>query len=85
MANFETALRTEIVTRKATRRSKRLMELLDSKPSKLRTARLARLERHAALVAGVEGGVGFDWGSIDWAKLFDSILALLLKILPLFI
>lgn len=87
--DFATALREQIVSRKATRRGKRLLALIDSKPSKRRTRVLARLESHAR-VAAAEGGVTFgvgaiDWSKIDWGKLFETILTLLLRLLPLFI
>lgn len=84
--DFATALREQIVTRKATRRSKRLLALIDSKPSDKRTRILERLERHARVAANLhEDADGVDWSKIDWGALFETILALVLKLLPLFI
>ena len=83
MANFETALRNQIASNKATRRAKRLLAFLDAPRTKLRAARLKRMEQHAALEAGV--AVGVDWAEIDWSKLFERILSLILSILPLFV
>lgn len=84
MSDFATVLRTEIVTRKATRRSARLLKIIDAKPSKRRTRILARLEAHAAVAAGGEVGK-IDWSAIDWTKLFNVLIELLLKLLPLLI
>lgn len=86
--DFETALREQLETQPRGRiRGKRLLKILDSKPSKRRTRILARLEAHARthLVSeGVVGAdaVGFDWSSVDWQKVFDVILKILLALLP---
>lgn len=82
--DFATALRQQIVTRKATRRSKRLLELIDGPKSARRTRVLERLESHARVTAGVAQAGAIDWSSIDWGKLFESILQLVLMLLPLF-
>lgn len=42
---------------------------------------LRRMEAAAAKEAGVR--VGIDWSKVDWAKLFESILKVLLVLLPL--
>ncbi len=82
--NFETALREQIESRpKLGLRGKRILAILDAKPSKRRTRRIERMERHAAVAAGFTNTVGIDWSQIDWKKLFDTILELLLKFLPL--
>ena len=81
--DFETALRREITSRKATKRAKRILAILDAPKSKRRTRRLERMERHAAVVADLDSVGAIDWGSIDWAKLFEQILAILMKLLPL--
>lgn len=83
--DFETALRAQIATRKATRRAKRLLAILDAPRSRARTRRIERMERHAAAAAGLNSTAGIDWESIDWSKLFETILSILMKLLPLLI
>lgn len=91
--SFESALREQIESRPKTRRTRAIQKILDAKPSRRRTRILARLERHAQvhveettgkpMKVGANGAI--DWSSIDWTKLFESILSLLMLILPLFL
>lgn len=85
--DFETALREQLETQPRGRiRGRRLLKILDSKPSKRRTRILARLESHARahLVSeGMASATGaIDWGSIDWSKVFDTLLKILMALLP---
>lgn len=85
MANFETALRRETLARpRLGLKGRRVMAVLNMRKGKRRTEILARWEAHAAAAAGVKGGVGFDWDSIDWKSLFDQIMKFLLMVLDLF-
>jgi hypothetical protein len=82
--DFEQALREQLeADPKRTLRARLLLEVLNRRPSKRRTWILNRLEAHAAAAAGVEDQVGIDWGAINWQKLFETILQILLAILPL--
>lgn len=91
MTTFEDVLREQLAKKpRKGRRERRLLELIDSRPSARRTRVLARLERHARAFLVSEGAVGegvgaIDWASIDWEKFFSNLLKLLLAILPLFI
>lgn len=74
------------------RRAKKILDLLDSKPSKKRTRRIAALERHfwahlsSAGVMDTPWSDNIDWGAeaIDWAKWLPIILKILALILTLF-
>jgi hypothetical protein len=89
---FETALKAAVASRPPRKGfwAKRLQKLLDAPPSERRTKILARLERHVRAelveqsVAGADS-VGFDWASVDWAKVLDIVLKLVLLLLPLFL
>jgi len=86
--SFETALRQQCeATTKRKRRAKRLLAVLDMEDGPRRRRILARLERHAAAHLEVEEGMvgAIDWGSIDWERLFESLLKLLMMILPMFL
>lgn len=91
---FADALKEQIEKRKATRRSKRLLEVINDKPSNRRTRILERLERHAKLFLRDNGhvqfsnveNVGDEWDGIkekDWDKFFEKLLKFLTAILPL--
>ncbi len=80
--NFEDALREQIEARpRLGLKGRRIRAILDARPSKRRTRQLERMEAHAAAVVGKPAGA-IDWSAIDWAKLFEQILALLLALLP---
>lgn len=89
MKTFEQALREQIESSGTRRvRARRLLKVLNARPSARRTRVLARLERQAARFLedeGVAAGrAGIDWGAIDWAALFDRLLKFLLSILDVF-
>jgi hypothetical protein len=79
------------------RRGKRLLAIIDGPPSKRRTRQLDRMERHAVAALddkhlarlGIKatalagGGLGIDWSQVDWGKVLQTILEILMKILPL--
>ena len=80
---FEQALRQQLeATPDRKRRGKKLLALLNSPKSKRRTRKIERLQRHAEAHIGREPG---DWSDIDWASLFDTLLKLLLALLPFLI
>lgn len=84
MVTFETAFREQILSRKQTRRAKRILAILDAPPSRRRTRQIARMERHAAAAIEHDGARGaIDWGAVDWGKFFDTILQFIMAILPL--
>lgn len=89
---FATVLKEQIIKRKQTRRSKRLLEIIDARPSRHRTRVLERLARHAqSYLYGV--GVFTDvnsselaWTEVkerDWEKFFEGLIKLLTAILPM--
>ncbi len=86
--DFLTALREQVEVKKS-RKGRLLLKRLDGMTAARRKRVVARLERHAtAFLAGEGvkvGAVGFDWSSVDWSKFFESLLKLLLLILPLFL
>jgi hypothetical protein len=85
---FAEALKQQLESRKLTRRGKRLLDLINSKPSRRRGRILERLERHARIHLNQEG-VGTTWQgwdglkNVDWDKVFEGLLKLLLALLPL--
>ncbi len=95
MSNFAVELRAQLeADPKLSRRGKRILEILKSRPSRIKTRRLERMERHA--LAALEVGdlpssptpqameVGaIDWSTIDWSAVIGKILDVLLKLLPL--
>lgn len=83
--DFATALRAEIVTRKASVRARRLLRIIDGPKNARRRRVLERMERHTRAEIGAGGTGKIDWSKIDWEKLFEQILKLLMAILPLFI
>ena len=69
------------------RRAKRILAILDSKPSRRRTRRIEAMEKHVEAQLAASGRMKYwvdmpDWSAIDWAKLIDIILKLLLALLP---
>ena len=62
------------------RRGKRILAILNAKPSKRRNRQLDRMERHARAALGVDK---IDWTKINWAGVITMILEVLLKLLPL--
>ena len=83
---FEQALREQCEkTTDRKRRSKRILAVLNSKPSKRRTRQLERMEQHAKVELEMTWRVNIDWSEIDWSKVFETILKLLLALLPLLI
>lgn len=79
--DFETALREQISKRKATRRAKRILAILDAPKSARRSRQIQRMRDTAAGAAGLAGVSGIDWSKVDWAKLFEVVLSILLKLL----
>lgn len=84
--DFETALRREIESRpRLGLRGKRILAVLDARPSKKRTRHIARMERHTAIALSLDGLDVIDWDSVNWKAVFDRVLQLLLAILPFLI
>jgi hypothetical protein len=90
--NFETALRAQVEKRpRLGLKGRRILSVLNSRPSKRRARILARWEEVATAAVHAQAGTdpgktgAIDWENIDWKKLFQTILELLLKFLPLFL
>ncbi len=83
--DFETALREQLEAKgRLTAGDKRIMEILDARPSRRRTRQLDRMARFAAAAVAVPGDPAtIDWSSIDWSKALATILSVLIKLLPL--
>lgn len=96
---FEDALRQNLEAEpNLKRRGKKILEVLDAKPSRARTRRINRMERHAlasldpkqlaklnvpaTALVSSEDGLGIDWSTIDWGKAIEKLLNVLLKLLP---
>lgn len=81
LRSFEVNLQEQLTgTPVLVRRAKRILDILNSPPSPRRTRRIARMERHAAAAIDATGKI--DWSKVDWAKFLETILAVLLKLLP---
>jgi hypothetical protein len=88
--DFASALREQIVTRKVRGlRARRLLALIDGPKTRRRERVLTRLERHATAelvsmgrMTAAQAAGAIDWSAIDWNKVFDVILKILLAILP---
>ena len=85
--SFETALRAKLeADPKRSRRARRVLEILDSRPSRRRTRRINAMENHAIAVLKTEGlkpAAAIDWSKVDWAKVIDKILDILIQLLPI--
>lgn len=94
MSNFAVELRAHLESDpKLSRRGERILEILKARPTRIRTRRVERMERHA--LAALEVGdlpspslqameVGaIDWSTIDWPSVIGKILEVLMKLLPL--
>ena len=85
--NFEDALREHLeADPKLRRRGKRILAVLNGRPSKRRTRQIERWERHARVELGLAAeafpnDVAFDWSTIDWAKWLGIIIQLILALL----
>jgi len=64
---------------------KRLKKILDAKPSARRTKILNALESSARAHLGVSAAEKIDWQSIDWQKVLDFILKLIMILAPFFL
>lgn len=67
MKTFEAALRENLEAQpKQRRRAKRILAVLDERPSRRRTRILERLEMHARVELDFDGE---DWSAVDWPTL----------------
>lgn len=65
---------------------RRLERIINSPDSAKRDSQLDRMERHVRVHLGLSPTAAVDWGAdIDWPSLLETILELLLKLLPLFL
>ena len=82
---FLEALREQVEVRKS-RRGRLLLRRLDAMTPARRARVLVRMEAHARthlVAAGMASATGvIDWSSIDWSKVLDVILKILMAILP---
>lgn len=71
------------------RRAARVLAILKAPDSLRRTRQVEMMEAHcAAQVRCVQGRAAhaeIDWSKIDWAALFDTLIKLLIALLPLLI
>lgn len=86
MATFATALGGHLRGKKKLKfLERRLLKIVEAKPSKRRTAILNLLETRARDKMGVGATEAIDWGQIDWQKILDFILKLLAILGPLLV
>jgi len=85
MQTFESALQQQLRSKKKlSMRDKRILRVLDGAPSAARTRKINRWENGARGVIGADPTAGvIDWSKIDWAKLFEVILAMIAKFLDI--
>ena len=80
---FEQALREQLeATADLRRRGKKILAILNARPSKRRTRQIDRMSAHTAAHLGIDEGLGIDWSVIDWSAVLQVILKLLLALLP---
>lgn len=85
-ASFATALGAHLEAKpKPKLLERRLLKIINSPPSKRRTAILKALETRARDKLGVGATAAIDWEKIDWQKVLDFLLKLLVILLPLFL
>lgn len=83
---FLESLREQVETRKS-RRGRLLLKRLDRMRPARRKRVVARLEAHARAhlvserLLSADAGA-FDWSSINWGKVFDVLLQILMALLP---
>ena len=82
---FEQALREQLTaTPDLRRRGKKILAILNARPSRKRERQIHRMRKHVE--AEIPYEVDYDeWDEIDWPTLLESILRLLLLLLPLLI
>lgn len=86
MSNFAAELEAHLESKPdLRRRGKKILAVIQSRPSKKKDRILARMERHAAAAIDRDVGVGIDWSEIDWKKVIEIIIKVLLMLLPLLI
>lgn len=80
------------------RQAKKVQKILDMPESDRKTRLLKRIEDHVqlelthsdyeipaeAMTTQADGTTGIDWSKIDWSKVFDIVLKIILAIIPLF-
>ena len=72
------------------RQGKRILAILNARPSKRRTRRIAamesnvkeQLENKGLWPAFAEYGSSIDWSTIDWSVVFMFVLKILLALIP---
>ena len=80
---FESGLRAAIESSPTrTRKGERVLRILNRRPSKARTAKIASWEEHATMKFGK--GKAIDWDTFDFEKFFAAIIALIEKLISLF-
>ena len=85
-ASFSTALGAHLSAKpKPKLLERRLLKIIRSAPSKRRTAILKALETRARDKLGVGATQAIDWEAVDWGKILDFLLKLLVILLPLFL
>lgn len=64
---------------KLTRRGAKVLAVLKSRPSRRKERQIRRMELHAAAELDQDGAV--DWNALNWDRLIEQILSVLLKVL----
>lgn len=87
---FEDNLREQLEAQpKLRRKAARILAILNARPSKRRTRRIAAMERHAkAELTEDNMGAQFaasgeiDWSAVEWQTILLTIVQVLLALLP---
>lgn len=76
--NFAANLKDHLLLKpKLSSRDKKILSIIDGPQNDKRAKKLSRWEAHARVEAGVSPVGAIDWSKIDWAKLIESILAII--------
>lgn len=82
--SFAGALQGQLASKgRLTIGEKHILNILNAPDSAKRDRQLKRMERHVRAELDLHPTEAVDWSAIDWPTLFQTILQLLLKLLPL--
>lgn len=84
MSNFATNLRLHLLAMSdRTYQEDRILAMLDEPDGPRHRRQLRRMETRCRHEAGYSSSEGIDWSSIDWAKVLQIFIKVLLTLLPL--
>lgn len=66
-----------------TLQERKILNIINAPDSPRRDRQLARMERHVRAELNIPSNQAVDWSAIDWPTLIQTILQLLIKLLPL--